>query len=174
MALYYPEAPCAVCGQAIGTDMRNILGFDFIEISQRDFHHFSDGLAHVSCLSTWERRDEFIRVWNQALGEYYTGKQLRIAGDGHVTYTDSNNWHLRHSPSVQRRNAEQWDRLQKESQHRRADLSGRMEAARQKAISIGLANPADVDRTIRNLSLDEFQRNFGEFNVSRAFFKGGD
>src|SRR4030095_6510780 len=94
MAIYYPEAPCAVCGQSIGTEKSNILAFDFIEIPERDFQHFGDGLAHISCVSSWERRDEFIEAWNRALSEYYVGKELRIDGNGRVAYTDSDNWHI--------------------------------------------------------------------------------
>src|SRR5262245_58582197 len=145
MPIYYPEAPCAVCGQPIGTDESNILGFDFIEISHKDFQHFGDGLAHISCVSSWKRRDEFIEAWNHGWGEYYVGKELRIDGDGRVTYTDSASWHIQHSPAVQRRNDEQWAQIQEESQLRRADLASRMDAARQKAIHLGLASPADVD-----------------------------
>lgn len=174
MALYYPEAPCSVCGHAIGTDMSNIIGFNFIEIPQRDFQHFADGLAHISCLSSWERRDEFIEAWNRALSEYYVGKELRIDGDGRVTYTDSKTWHVQHSPAVQRRGAEGWARLDEESRRRRADLSSRMEAVRQKAMRIGLASLADVDKIIHNMPADEFRRNFGEFHVSRAYFKSAD
>jgi hypothetical protein len=174
MALYYPKAPCAVCAQAIDTDQSNILGFDFIEIPQRDFQHFGDGFAHISYLSNWERRDEFIEAWNRALSEYYAGKELRIDGDGRVAYNDSKTWHIQHSPAVQRRNAEQWAQLQEESRRRRADLSSRMEGARQKAIRIGLASPAEVDKIIYDLRPEEFRRHFGEFYVSRAFFNSTD
>jgi hypothetical protein len=173
MALYYPEAPCAVCGEAIGADERNILGFDFIEIPQREFQHFGDGLAHISCLSSWERRDEFIQAWNRALGEYYVGKQLRVDGDGRVDYTDSETWHIQHSLAVQRRNAAQLAKLQEEAQRRRADLGSRMDAARQKAIRLGLASSVNVDRIIHDMALDEFRQQFDEFHVSRVFFKNG-
>jgi len=171
MALNYPTAPCAVSGQPIGTDENNILCFDFIEIPERDFQHFGDGLAHISCLSTWERRDEFIEAWNRALAEYYVGKQLCIDGDGRVTYTDSTTWRIQHSPAVQQRNAQQRVQLQEESRRRSEDLSSRIEAARQKAIRLGIASPTDVDKVIHDLPLDEFRLHFGEFHVSRAFFK---
>src|SRR5689334_21133575 len=100
MALYYPEAPCAICGEAIGADARNILGFDFIEIPQRDFQHFGDGLTHMPSLSCFELRDHFIEVWNRALGEYYLDKQLLIHGDGRVTYSARETWRMLHCPAV--------------------------------------------------------------------------
>jgi hypothetical protein len=171
MAIVYPETPCSVCGQAIGTDKSNILGFDFIEIPHRDFQHFADGLAHVSCLSSWNRRDEFIPAWNRALSEYYTGKQLFIDADGRVTYTNHEAWRIQHSQAVRRRHAEEWAQLEEQFGRRRESLARRMEALREKAIRLGLASPADVDRIIYNLPADEFRRHFSEFYVSRAFFK---
>jgi hypothetical protein len=108
---------------------------------------------------------------NRALAEYYAGKQLRVGGDGRVTYTDSENWCIQHSPEVQRRNSAEWAQLQEESRRRREELFSRMDAVRQKAIRIGLATPADVDRIIHDLPFEEFRRDFGEFHVSRAFFK---
>jgi hypothetical protein len=59
-------------------------------------------------------------------------------------------------------------------QRRRAELSSRIEAARKKAIRMGLASPDSVDDILYNLSLDEFRRHFSEFRVSRAFFKNGN
>ena len=171
MPIYYPTAPCAVCGEPIGTDKSNILGFDFIEIPVRAFQHFGDGLAHVSCLSEWERRDEFIDAWNRELREYYLGKQLRVGADGRVAYTDPATWRVQHSPAVRRRQAERWGELDAEARRRREDLTSRMEAVREKAARLGLANLEDVDAVIHNLSADEFRLHFSEFGVSRAFFK---
>jgi hypothetical protein len=174
MPLYYPTSGCALCGKPIGTNPDDIIGFDFIEIPEHDFQRFADCLAHVSCLSAWQRRDEFIAAWNQALSEYYTGKTLYVAGDGRVRYTDASTWRIQHSPTVQRRNEEQWSAQQANLAGRRESLESRMEAARQKAIRLGLADRADVNRVIHDLPTDEFQKHFGEFHVSRAFFRKVD
>jgi hypothetical protein len=173
MPLFGSTTPCAVCGDPIGSDHNNILGFDFItEQVPLDFLRFGDAVAHVSCLSRWERRDEFIEAWNRALSEYFAGKALRIGANHRVEYTDSAGWRIQHSPAVQRRTAEQWAQITEESRSRRENLAARMEAARQKALDLGLASPAELDRVISNLSRDEFFRDFAEFKVSRAFFKG--
>ena len=172
MALCYPTLPCAVCGQPIGTDESNILGFNCIDIPERDFQHFADGLAHISCLSSWDRRDEFMEAWNRALGEYYAGKRLYRGADGRVTYTDSATWVIQRSPAVQRRQAEKWAQLNAELRRRKEDLASRMQAERDKAVHLGIASEDDVDGVLHDLSAEEFRLHFGEFRVSRAFFKG--
>jgi len=171
--MYYPNAGCAICGRPIGTDTNNILGFDLIEFPEPDFpfHRFADGFAHISCLSNWERRDEFIEKWNRALREYYVGKELRVDNKGRVTYIDARNWRIQHSPTVQRRAAEEFAQIQEQFQTRRKDLSSRIEATRQKAIRLGLATSDDVDKTLHDMSPDLFRKHFEEFRVSRAFFK---
>jgi hypothetical protein len=174
MPLYYPTAACAICGQPVGTNKDDVIGFDFIEVPQADFQSFADGLAHVSCLSVWQRRDEFIAAWNRALSEYYTGKELRIDRGGRVTYTDDSTWRILHSEAVQRRNRDQWAAHQADLARRREGLEARIDAARQKAVHLGPASPADVDRVIHDLPSADFQRLLGEFQVSRAFFKKAD
>ncbi len=171
MPLYYPTSGCALCGKPLGTNKDDIIGFDFIEIAEADFQRFADCLSHVSCLSAWRRRDEFIGAWNHALSEYYTGKTLYVAEDGRVRYTDASTWRIEHSPAVQRRNEKAWALHQADLANRRTDLDRRMNEARQKAIHLGLAGPSDVDRVIRDLPIEDFQKYFGEFRVSRAFFR---
>jgi len=107
------------------------------------------------------------------LSEYYTGKALCVDNDGRVTYTDPSTWLIQHSPAVKLRNQKQWEAHERDLARRRESLEGRIEAARQKAIHLGLANPVDVDQVIYDLSADDFRKHFGEFHVSRAFFRRG-
>jgi hypothetical protein len=69
---------------------------------------------------------------------------------------------------------EAWSEHQADLDSRRESLGCRMEAARQKAIHLGLAGPADVDRFIHDLPTEDFRKHFGEFRVSRVFFKKAD
>jgi hypothetical protein len=156
---------------AVGADNDNVIGFGFIEIPDHDFQSFADCFAHVSCLSTWQRRDDFVAAWNRALIEYYGGKALCVANDGRVTYTDPSTWRIQYSPAVQLRNQREWEAHEMDLARRRQSLECRIEAARQKAIHLGLASPADVDQVIYDLSADDFRKHFGEFHVSRAFFR---
>jgi hypothetical protein len=171
MPLFYSSSPCAICAKPIGSNRDDIIGFDFIEIAEPDFQRFADCFAHVSCLSAWQRRDEFIATWNEALSEYYQGKKLFINEDGRVRYTEPGTWRIEHSPAVQRRNEEACSVHQADLANRRRDLDRRMKEARQKAINLGLAGASDVDQVIRGLPIEDFQKYFGEFRVSRAFFR---
>lgn len=171
MPLFYSSSPCAICAKPIGSNRDDIIGFDFIEIAEPDFQGFADCFAHVSCLSAWQRRDEFIAAWNEALSEYYKGKKLFIDEDGRVRYTEASTWRIEHSPAVQRRNKNAWALHQADLANRRTDLDRRMNEARRKAIRLGLAGPSDVDQVIRDLPIEDFQKYFGEFRVSRAFFR---
>jgi len=166
-----PTTPCAICRRSIGTDEDNILAFESLEVSVADFEVFRNGVAHVHCLSAWPRRDEFIEVWNDALGEHFTGKELYLDDAGRVNYTDSNNWLMNDSPAAQRRREEAQRAFQAQREARRQKLERSLDAARQKAISFGLAGSADVDQMIYNMSAEEFRKHFGEFQVSRAFFR---
>lgn len=170
MPLFGHFSRCTLCNGHF-PDGEDLISFDFIDISDPDFYRFGDGFAHITCLSRWERRDEFILAWNAALAEYYTGKYLHVGDDGLVTYSDSKNWRISHSPAVQKRNAEQLAEMRREALQRREDLASRIEAARDKAVKLGMATPDTVNQVIYNMSLETFRANFSEFKVSRAFFK---
>ena len=92
--------------------------------------------------------------------------------DEHYAYTER--YYAAHPYQRSGEIAEQMAQFEEEARRRKSDLSGRMEAARQKAIRIGLASPTDADRIIRDMPPDEFRRQLGEFHVSRAFFKSAD
>ena len=171
MPLFYSTSTCAICGKPIGSNTDEIIGFDFIEIPEPDFQAFADCFAHVSCLSAWQRRDEFIAAWNETLSEYYKGKTLFIDENGRVRYTEPSTWRIEHSPAVQRRNEKAWAAHQADLVNRRTDLDRRINGARQKAIHLGLAGPSDVDRVIRDLPIEDFRKYFEEFRISRAFFR---
>jgi hypothetical protein len=80
-------------------------------------------------------------------------------------------WVIEHSAAVQRRQAEEQAQLDAEARGRKQDLANRMQAARDKAIHLGIASAADVDKVLHDLSSEEFRLHFGEFRLSRAFFK---
>ena len=66
---------------------------------------------------------------------------------------------------------EQW---QADENARRKALEQRMEAVRRKAILLGLASSPQVDGVLYNMQSDDFRKHFGEFPVSRAFFRRAD
>ena len=170
MPIYFPDSGCVICGKPVGNNPNEIIGFDFIEVPQPEFRRFGDTVAHVSCLSAWERRDEFIAVWNQALSEHFAGKALVVDTNGRVDYTDPRTWRVQPSPAVQRRQEEQRAIHEADAARRRDDFQHRLDAARQKAIGLGLADAANVDRVLRGLPAADFHRHFGELKISRAFF----
>jgi hypothetical protein len=73
---------------------------------------------------------------------------------------------------VQRRQAEL--RAQLEALGRaRKQREANMQAARDKAMRLGMASAADADKVLFNLPSEEFRLHFGEFGLNQgAFWKG--
>jgi hypothetical protein len=172
--MIFNASHCWFCGKPLGKDPNNLIIFDFIEFldpAPPEFERVGDTVVHASCLSLWDRRDEFIEVWNRALKEYFAGKQLYVDAAGNVRYTPASKWLISPSKRVQERqeNAMRLHKADLEAQ--RKALEERMNQARQHAVSIGLADTANVDKTLRDLSAEAFSKEFGRFQISRAYFK---
>ena len=91
MALVYPDMNCPFCGDRLGENESNIIGFTFLDIRDRDFEYLDDSACHRSCLSQWDKRDDFITFWNQqmraSLGP--NAPELFVNDAGLVDYRDS-------------------------------------------------------------------------------------
>ncbi|OVE75339.1 hypothetical protein BVX97_04970 [bacterium E08(2017)] len=93
MALVHPDMNCPFCGDRLGDDQSNIIGFTFLDIRHRDFECLDDSACHRSCLSQWEKRDDFITFWNQQLRASlgFDAQQLFVDQSGLVDYRDNKN-----------------------------------------------------------------------------------
>jgi hypothetical protein len=172
MALVCELTPCLLCDKPVMAPPSDCLGFGCLhELLGGDFEKFMDNVAHVSCLSRWERRDEFLRVWNAALRKHFRGKQLFVGNDGLVRYTDEAKWEPRRNFMARMQSAEGTSEPDQQMLRRRNDLADRMTAAREKAIRLGFADGHNVDKIIYEMPLKQFLKHFGQLHVSRAYFK---
>jgi hypothetical protein len=91
MALVSPDMNCPLCFGRLGDDLSNIIGFTCLGIRHRDFECFDDSACHRSCLSQWEKRDDFIAFWNQQLRTSLipNARLLFVDESGLVDYRES-------------------------------------------------------------------------------------
>jgi hypothetical protein len=69
MALYDPEMPCPLCDQPVGDDQSAIICFPCVGITNPRYEMLDDSCAHAECLRAWKKRDRFVVVFNEAMGQ---------------------------------------------------------------------------------------------------------
>lgn len=83
MALIYPGIECALCGQVIADDLLKSNAFvatsHFIGEPSHPLWRFSDAAMHCECFMAWDKRSEFVRLFNETV-EHHTW------GDGNFTH----------------------------------------------------------------------------------------
>jgi hypothetical protein len=85
MGIYLPEMPCKFCGKPLGSDKDQLIGFAAWVSSNPLILELNDTVVHRRCLSQWEKRDDFIKAYNQAMKRNKYG-QLKIDRNGQVRY----------------------------------------------------------------------------------------
>ena len=80
------QTACALCREAIAPDDDLIGTPHFIESSKDSFWHYSDAAFHKRCFLAWERRDEFVRRFNEAAKPFVfgNGKRNHMQDDGSI------------------------------------------------------------------------------------------
>ncbi len=84
MGVYVPEMPCCFCGKPLGYDEEQLIGFPAWLSSNPLILELNDAVLHRRCLSQWEKRDNFVKAYNQAAGRKHP--QLKIDWKGQVRY----------------------------------------------------------------------------------------
>lgn len=85
MPLYDEETLCPLCNQRIGTTPT--LGFDHLDPPRGSLSAtFTDSLVHRECLSGWERKEQFVKEWNELLESRGGARRLVVRASGAVEY----------------------------------------------------------------------------------------
>ena len=88
MAMWDPGiTPCVICGKPV-MDQSDFLAFTCLGSLPKTYSHLDDGVAHQSCLSKWENRDDFVKHWNMAvhLSSLDPKNYLLIVENGQARY----------------------------------------------------------------------------------------
>ena len=67
MGMWSPgKTPCAICGKPV-MDESDFISFTCLGTLPKAYDSLDDGIAHQTCLSKWEHRDDFVKHWNMAV-----------------------------------------------------------------------------------------------------------
>ena len=67
MAMWMPgRSKCPICGRPV-MDESDFIAFTCLGTLPHEYDRIDDGVVHQSCLSRWERRDDFVKHWNMAV-----------------------------------------------------------------------------------------------------------
>jgi hypothetical protein len=75
----FGKTTCPLCQQVI-SDKTDCIAFPYISPIPKKYNMLNDGVAHRSCLSRWENREDFIRCWNIAAPSAKTKLHIDSAG----------------------------------------------------------------------------------------------
>ena len=87
MALIFSgKTKCKLCEDVISADDDIVATSHFIADPKDSLWQYSDGAFHRRCFSTWERREEFVRRYNEVAGPtvFGNGKRHYMQDDGTI------------------------------------------------------------------------------------------
>jgi hypothetical protein len=87
MALFFPgKSKCALCGEVIAVNEPVIATSHFITDKNDSLWRYSDAPFHKRCFVTWERRQDFVRLYNNTMGAHIfgSGKRHHMDDEGFI------------------------------------------------------------------------------------------
>lgn len=80
------KSKCALCDKVIAADDAVVATSHFIADKSDSLWRYSDAPFHGSCFFGWERREEFVRRYNQTMRGYVfgNGKRHHMDDQGHI------------------------------------------------------------------------------------------
>ena len=87
MALIFRgKSNCVLCGEIIATDHEIIATSHFVSKQDDPFWRYSDAVFHKDCFLEWEKREEFIKCFNDVMEHFVfgNGKYQCMQNDGKI------------------------------------------------------------------------------------------
>jgi hypothetical protein len=86
LALIFKTTKCAICGEVFETDAPRVATTHFVDDENDPLCRFSDAVMHSSCFQSWEQREEFVRKYNNTIGQIVWGNGTRhhMKADGEI------------------------------------------------------------------------------------------
>jgi hypothetical protein len=83
------KSKCSLCGEVIAPDQETVSTTHFIESKSNRLWRYSDSTMHYRCFQNWEKREEFVSLYNATVGQIVWGDGTRhvMAPDGIVRST---------------------------------------------------------------------------------------
>lgn len=84
------KTQCPLCGEVIGTYDTIVATSHFIADRTDSLWQYSDAALHQRCFAAWERREEFVRRFNEAVRPFVfgNGKRHFMQDDGVIIQID--------------------------------------------------------------------------------------
>lgn len=93
MALIYDGMTCAICGHPLDIKGPIVATTHFIEDKNDPLSPCSDAAMHYTCFQNWKHREEFVRKYNDTVGNIVWGNGTRhhMMSDGIITSVSETN-----------------------------------------------------------------------------------
>ena len=81
------KTECALCHEVIAVEDEIVATSHFIADAKDPFWQYSDAPFHRRCFVAWDRREEFVRRFNEAVRPFVFGnwKRHQMQNDGSIT-----------------------------------------------------------------------------------------
>ena len=84
MALIFRgKSQCVLCGEVLHLDDAIVTTSPFIEDDSHPLYEYADAGMHKTCFLGWEKRESFIRTFNQYFEKHYRGLR-HMTEDGEI------------------------------------------------------------------------------------------
>jgi len=85
--IIYGATECALCGKVINEDDDVVATSHFIGDTANPLWKYSDVGMHRQCFRTWDKRHEFVRLFNETFADttFRDGTYHRMLDDGTIT-----------------------------------------------------------------------------------------
>jgi hypothetical protein len=92
MALIFrSKTECVLCHEVIATEDDIVASSAFIKDSKDSLWQYSDAAFHKRCFVAWQRREEFVRRFNETMKSFVFGNAKRhyMQDDGSIIQIES-------------------------------------------------------------------------------------
>lgn len=90
MAIIYSGICCAICKKVISDELLDhgdfVSTMHFVEDSSHELCLFSDAAMHKDCFMAWDKRAEFVQLYNDTIGKltWGNGTYHQMGDDGQI------------------------------------------------------------------------------------------